>query len=65
MRYCGIDFERWLAGFETVEKSVAESVEVVVNHPLVPKDVHVSGYVMDSYTGAMTLVCDHAAEAIE
>lgn len=65
MRYCGVNFERWLAGFETVEKSVAESVEVVVNHPLVPKDVHVTGYVMDSYTGAMTLVCDHAAEAIE
>lgn len=62
MRFCGVNFDRWLAGFETVEKSVAESVDIVVKHPLVPKDVHVSGYVMDSTTGALTLVCDHAAE---
>lgn len=62
MRYCGVKFERWLAGFETVEKSVAESVDVVINHPLVPKDIHVSGYVMDSVTGALTLVCDHQPE---
>ena len=64
MRYCGIDFERWLAGFETVEKSVAESVDVVIHHPLVPRDVHVSGYVMDSYTGALTRVCDRAPKAV-
>lgn len=62
MRYCGVKFERWLAGFETVEKSVAESVDVVINHPLVPKDIYVSGYVMDSVTGALTLVCDHQPE---
>ncbi|MEE0435299.1 MAG: carbonic anhydrase [Peptococcaceae bacterium] len=62
MRFCGVDFDRWLAGFETVEKSVAESVDIVVKHPLVPKDVRVSGYVMDSVTGALTLVCEHQAE---
>lgn len=60
MRYCGLNFDRWLAGFDTVEQSVAESVEAVVHHPLVPKDIHVSGYVMDSTTGALSLVCDHA-----
>lgn len=62
MRYCGINFDRWLAGFDTVEQSVAESVDVVVNHPLVPKDIRVTGYVMDSYTGALSLVCDHQAQ---
>lgn len=62
MRFCGVDFDRWLAGFETVEKSVAESVDIVVKHPLVPKDISVFGYVMDSVTGALTLVCEHKAE---
>ena len=37
MRYCGVSFERWLAGFDTVEQSVVESIHIVINHPLVPK----------------------------
>lgn len=61
MHYCGIDFERWLAGFDTVEGSVAESVGIIVNHPLVPKDVRVGGYIMDSTTGALSFVCDRTS----
>jgi carbonic anhydrase len=53
MDYCGIDFKTWLSGFETVEKSVSESVEILRNHPLIPKDVKVSGFVMDSVTGEL------------
>lgn len=58
MHYCGIDFERWLAGFDTVEGSVAESVSIIVKHPLIPKDVRVGGYVIDSVTGELSFVCD-------
>lgn len=36
MKYCGIDFERWLAGFDTVEQSVTDTVNTIRNHPLMP-----------------------------
>jgi carbonic anhydrase len=57
MKYCGIDFEKWLAGFDTVEQSVADTVDTIRNHPLMPKDIRVGGYVMDSATGALTVIC--------
>ena len=53
MDYCGIDFASWLSGFEDVDTSVREAVELLRNHPLVPKDVAIYGFVMDTYTGAM------------
>lgn len=54
MRYCGIDFEKWLAGFDSVETSVKESVDIIKNHPLIPTDVKIHGFIMDSVTGALT-----------
>ena len=57
MKYCGIDFERWLAGFDTVEQSVTDTVDTIRNHPLMPKDVRIGGYVIDTETGALTTVC--------
>ena len=33
----GVNFDRWLAGFETVEQSVAETVDTIRQHPLIPK----------------------------
>lgn len=53
MRYCGVDFERWLSGFDSVEQSVKESLDILKNHPLIPKDVKFYGYVMDSVTGEL------------
>ena len=46
MRYCGIDFEAWLRGFDCVENSVAETVDLLRNHPLMPADVTIRGYVI-------------------
>ncbi|MCI1958362.1 MAG: carbonic anhydrase [Clostridia bacterium] len=54
MRYCGIDFKSWLSGFDSVEESVKETVELLRKHPLIPKDVTITGYIMDSYTGKLT-----------
>ena len=48
IRHCGIDFDTWLEGFDCVESSVKDSVEMLRKHPLIPKDVKISGYVMDS-----------------
>ena len=57
MKYCGIDFQRWLAGFDTVEQSVTDTVDTIRNHPLMPKDVRIGGYVIDTETGALTTGC--------
>lgn len=54
MRYCGIDFESWLRGFDSVECSVTETVELLRNHPLMPGDVVIKGYVIDTETGELT-----------
>jgi carbonic anhydrase len=54
MRHCGIDLDSWLHGFDNVEESVCETVDLVKNHPLMPSDVVVKGYVMDSVTGLLT-----------
>lgn len=51
MRYCGIDFEKWLRGFNSVEESVSETVDLLVNHPLMPADVVIKGYIINTDTG--------------
>ena len=53
MRYCGIDFEAWLRGFDTVENPVAETVELLLHHPLMPRDVTIRGYVINTETGEL------------
>lgn len=50
---CGVDLKGWLTGFEETEKAVLDSVDLVRRHPLMPADVHVGGYVMDSVTGEL------------
>lgn len=54
MKYCGIDFENWLAGFDDVQTSVYETVKFLNEHPLIPNDVRIAGYVMDSITGKLS-----------
>ena len=44
----------WLEGFHDTEASVRRTVEAIVNHPLVPKDVTVRGFIIDSVTGELT-----------
>ena len=56
MRFCGVDFESWLYGFGDTEKSVRQTVDTIVNHPLIPHDIRVSGYIIDSVTGELTAV---------
>lgn len=62
MKYCGIDFEKWLAGFDTVEDSVRETVDTIRNHPLIPKDINIFGYVIDTQTGELYPVCGPTLE---
>lgn len=57
MKYCGINFEKWLAGFDTVEQSVEETVETIRKHPLIPADVRIGGYVINTETGELRGIC--------
>lgn len=54
MRHCGIDLNSWLHGFDDTPSAILETVDLISNHPLVPKDVVVRGYMMDSVTGGLT-----------
>ena len=54
MRHCGIDLDSWLHGFDDTPSAILETVDLISNHPLVPKDVVVRGYMMDSVTGGLT-----------
>ena len=54
MRHCGIDLDKWLHGFDDTADAVRETVDLVSNHPLMPKDIRVAGYIMDSETGLLT-----------
>ena len=53
---CGIDLDKWLKGFDETPCAVADSVRLVRNHPLVPSDVNVAGYIMDSTTGKLSKI---------
>ena len=62
MKYCGIDFEKWLSGFDTVEDSVRETVDTIRNHPLIPNDINIFGYVIDTQTCELYPVCGPALD---
>jgi carbonic anhydrase len=53
IRECGIDLNHWLEGFKDTEESVRKTVEIIRTHPLVPRDVTVRGFIIDSETGAL------------
>ena len=46
----------WLEGFHDTEASVRQTVEAVRSHSLMPKDIVVRGFIIDSVTGALTEV---------
>jgi carbonic anhydrase len=54
----GIDLSTWLTGFQCVEESVAHSVQLIKNHPLMPDHIAVHGMVIHPETGKLDLVAD-------
>ena len=49
----GVDLEKWLTGFCDTEEAVRESVRLVAGHPLLPPEVKVSGFIIDTATGKL------------
>jgi carbonic anhydrase len=52
----GINVEKWLRGFESVEESIRESVKMIKEHPLFPKDIKVHGLIMSPETGEVDII---------
>jgi carbonic anhydrase len=52
----GIDLQKWLTGFERVEDGVRQSVDLVRNHPLLPKDIPVHGLIICPETGKLDIL---------
>jgi len=53
---CGIDLHHWLEGFKDTPTSVRRTVETIKTHPLVPRDIVVRGFIIDSETGGLSEV---------
>lgn len=53
IRLCGIDLDHWLEGFKDTPESVRRTMATVTSHPLVPADITVRGFIIDSVTGAL------------
>jgi carbonic anhydrase len=56
LRHSGIDLEHWLQGFADVRDGVRQSVSVIRNHPLLPRDVLVHGLLIAPDTGKLEVV---------
>lgn len=56
MRHCGIDLDSWLHGFDDTTAAVKETVDLILHHPLMAPGIRVGGYIMDSSTGALTVI---------
>ena len=56
LKNAGINVEGWLHGFESIEESIKESVRMIKNHPLLPKDIKVHGLIMNSETGKVEII---------
>lgn len=54
----GINLDHWLKGFDNPCDSVLRAVTVIRNHPLMPPDIVVRGFLMDPATGAVDPVTE-------
>jgi carbonic anhydrase len=58
LEYSGIQLSNWLRGFDDVTESVKNSVSVIKNHPLIPKEIKVHGLVISPETGKLDVIVD-------
>ncbi|PFA68299.1 carbonic anhydrase [Bacillus sp. AFS015802] len=58
VNFSGIDLHDWLKGFNSVQESVAHSVEMIKKHPLMDKKIPVHGLVISPETGKLDLVVE-------
>lgn len=56
VEYSGVALHDWLKRIDSIADSVRASVQMIRNHPLVPKSIIVHGLVIDPETGKLDLV---------
>ncbi|WP_156288767.1 beta-class carbonic anhydrase [Oceanobacillus salinisoli] len=56
LEHAGINLSDEFKGFHNVEESVAQSVDIIRNHPLLPDGIKVHGLVIDPGTGKVDVV---------
>ena len=56
LRRDDVDLDAWLEGFHDTEASVRRTVAGIKEHPLMPADTVVRGFIIDSATGELTEV---------
>ncbi|WP_411170137.1 beta-class carbonic anhydrase [Clostridium sp. MB05] len=52
----GIDVKKWLHGFDSVEESIKDSVNLIKRHPLMPQGISVHGLVIDPEIGKLDVI---------
>lgn len=53
IHYCGIDIDKWLKGFDSIQSSVLETVDIIRKHPFIPSDIEINGFIIDPETGKL------------
>nr|WP_292460229.1 carbonic anhydrase [Methanothermococcus sp.] len=51
------NLEQWLGKIDSEEDNIIKGVELTKNHPAIPNDVDVRGYIIDVETGELTRLC--------
>lgn len=54
----GINVKKWLHGFDSVEESIIDSVNLIKKHPLMPEKIAVHGLAIDPETGKLDIIID-------
>lgn len=55
-QYFGSNYTRCFRGFSSVEESVSDTVVSLKKHPLIPHDIDITGYNMNTVTGELTRI---------
>ena len=56
LAHAGVDLQKWLTGMESPEAGVLASVQMIRNHPLLPKEIPVHGLIMHPATGQLDVL---------
>jgi carbonic anhydrase len=64
LKHSGINLSSWLTGFDHVQEAVVKSVNVIRNHPLLPKNLPVHGLIIHPETGKLDFVEDGYAAVV-
>ncbi|WP_421077684.1 carbonic anhydrase [Methanothermococcus sp. Ax23] len=51
------NLEQWLGKIDSEEDNIIKGAELIKNHPAIPNDVDVRGYIIDVETGELTRLC--------